>query len=282
LQFSEDPIPPNCPFLSSTEKAVLCFKKGGVCSLRLYEKTESGLVSSAPGGSTLRTTCPARFAQDGTIYSWIGEVLLGASDAVAIGQINFLERVPLMGSPVDEKAKAEASEEVGRIDNVLVVPRTDPLQWCAVEIQAVYFSGDNMEMDFKGILGHSGTDLPFPEGKRRLDYRSSGPKRLMPQLQTKVPTLRRWGKKMAVVVDEDFFREMGRMEPVQDVSNCDVAWFVVGYRDAGDGSFTLQKGQVFLTTLEHSVDGLVAARPVTKARFEQKILSKLGAIAIKS
>jgi hypothetical protein len=278
LQFSKGAIPPNCPFLSSTEKAVLCFKKGGVCSLRLYERAENGLVSTASGGSTLRTTCPARFEQDGTIHKWIGEVLLGTSDAVAIGQINFLERVPLMGSPVDETPKADASEEVGRIDNVLVVPSTDPLQWCAVEIQAVYFSGDNMEMDFKSILGHSGNDLPFPAGKRRLDYRSSGPKRLMPQLQTKVPTLRRWGKKMAVVVDADFFHEMGRMEPVQDVSNCDVAWFVVAYKDAGEGSLTLERKQVFLTTLEHSVDGLVAARPVTKVRFEQKILSKLDAI----
>jgi hypothetical protein len=79
-------------------------------------------------------------------------------------------------------------------------------------------------------------------------------------------------------VDEDFFHEMGRMESVQDVSNCDVAWFVVAYKDAPDGSFALERKQVFLTTLEHSVDGLVAARPVTKARFEQKILSKLGAI----
>lgn len=278
LQFSSGATPPNCPFLSSPGSSVLCFKKGGVCSLRLYEKAEDGAVTGASGGSTLRTTCPARFAQSGTIYQWIGEVLLGTSDAAAIGQINFLERVPLMGSPVDEKPNADASEEVGRIDNVLVVPKTEPLQWCAVEIQAVYFSGDNMEMDFKSILRHNGSNLPFPEGKRRLDYRSSGPKRLMPQLQTKVPTLRRWGKKMAVVVDEDFFREMGRMEPVQDVSNCDVAWFVVAYKDAGDGSFILERKQVFLTTLEHSVDGLVAARPVTKARFELKILSKLKGI----
>src|SRR3990172_7461137 len=103
-----------------------------------------------------------------------------------------------------------------------------------------------MDRDFQAIQSYEGAGLPFPVGKRRPDYRSSGPKRLMPQLQIKVPTLRRWGKKMAVVVDGDFFGSMGRMNFADDMSNCDVAWFVVNYSEA----CRLARGAVYLTTLE--------------------------------
>src|SRR5204863_1798236 len=114
----------------------------------------------------------------------------------------------------------------GRIDNVLVHTTRDPMHWCALEIQAVYFSGAAMGREFKLVQTFTGEGLPFPAANRRPDYRSSGPKRLMPQLQTKVPSLRRWGKKMAVVVDEAFFRALGPMDHVPDISNCDIAWFI--------------------------------------------------------
>ncbi len=189
-------------------------------------------------------------------------------EALPVRQISFLQRVPLIGREGEE---VQGREEVGRIDNVLVVPGTTPLQWCAVEIQAVYFSGDSMAKDFLEIVSHAGEGIPFPVGKRRPDYRSSAPKRLMPQLQIKVPTLRRWGKKMAVVVDEDFFNAMGRMNTVDEITNCDVAWFVVSY----DEKLTLNRGGVYFTTLEESVQGLVAGRPVSLPEFEQRLLEKL-------
>jgi hypothetical protein len=170
--------------------------------------------------------------------------------------------------------ESAAAEEVGRIDNVLIVQGSAPLLWCPVEIQAVYFSGDKMELDFAGIRSRDLPAVPFPAGRRRPDYRSSGPKRLMPQLLVKVPTLRRWGKKIAVVVDEDFFAELGRMEPVADVSNCDVAWFVVAFNESERG-FKIERKTVFLTTLESSQSGLVAARPVKKEEFEKRIQAKL-------
>ena len=51
--------------------------------------------------------------------------------------------------------------------------------------------------------------LEFPSDVRCPDWRSSGAKRLMPQLQIKVPTLRRWGAKLAVAVDAPFFASLG-------------------------------------------------------------------------
>jgi hypothetical protein len=65
----------------------------------------------------------------------------------------------------------------------------------------------------------------------------------MPQLLTKVPTLRRWGKKMAVVVDAPFFHSMGTMERVKDVSNSDIVWFLVDFvEDPGGGRRAVPTG----------------------------------------
>ena len=74
-----------------------------------------------------------------------------------------------------------------------------------MEFQAVYFSGMSMENDFKLMREWIGLGVPFPHVQRRPDFRSSGPKRLMPQLQIKVPTISRWGKKMTVVIDSSFW-----------------------------------------------------------------------------
>ena len=270
-QFQESLPNESCPFLSTQGNAVNCWKKGGVCSLRSYQESASGIIALDQRNSTIRTTCPSRFEQNQTIYPWIASVLLKNPKAVPIGQINFLERVPLIGGSEEE---VPSQEDVGRIDNVLVVPNSDPLEWCPVEIQSVYFSGKKMAFDFDAIRNSATTGLPFPTKTRRPDYRSSGPKRLMPQLQVKVPTLRRWGKKMAVVVDQDFFGAMGQMEAANDVSNCDVAWFVVKYRDTPQG-IQLEPSTVFLTGLEDAVRGLLAGVPVSKSKFEDKIRSKL-------
>ena len=253
--------PQECPFQSTEEEFVECRKDGGVCSLRLYEKDASDNVSAV---SSLCTTCPNRFMEDGAVFQWIGETILSRSDIRILGEIGFLER--------DDP---ESSASVGRIDNVLVVPGTNPLVWCAVEIQAVYFQGAAMSRDFREIQRLPPGQDPFPAGRRQPDYRSSGPKRLMPQLQIKVPTLRRWGKKMTVVVDRNFFDAMGTIDTVPHISNCDIAWFVVRYNESQDAT-KLIPDQVYFTTLERSVEGLIAGVPVDLHTFEERILVKLG------
>jgi hypothetical protein len=153
---------------------------------------------------------------------------------------------------------------------------SEALHWAALEIQAVYFSGDAMRGDFESLTDPHLSSLPFPKGRRRPDYRSSGPKRLMPQLQIKVPTLRRWGKKMAVVVDRPFFDSIGEMDRVADISNADIAWFIVGFEDAAyDGPKRLIRDEVRFTTLERSVEGLTGGKPVPLPIFEQRIRNKL-------
>jgi len=176
---------PHCPFLGQS-----CIKRGGVCSLRLYQLVNPGTGEGkavAGDEGDLRVTCPHRFKHDAAIYSLIGELMIDTSQPLIVGEVRFLQRLT-----ANEEAVSEG-EDVGNIDNVLVHPDLDLMKWCALEIQAVYFSGSEMGKLFRHIQTYAGNGIPFPDATRRPDYRSSGPKRLMPQLQIKVPTLRRWG-----------------------------------------------------------------------------------------
>jgi hypothetical protein len=194
---------------------------------------------------------------------------------LAVGEVGFLksESVSELSEP-DSSTEADG-DDVGRIDSVLMHPDLERFSWCAVELQAVYFSGPGMTEEFKQALTFEGEGIPFPTRVRRPDYRSSGPKRLMPQLQIKVPTLRRWGKKMAVVVDEAFFSALGRMDDVSEPSNADIAWFIVKFVEEGAHA-RLVPDRVQFTTLERAVEGLTAGRPVSLPEFERRIRQKLG------
>lgn len=98
----------------------------------------------------------------------------------------------------------------------------------------------------------------------------------MPQLQIKVPTLRRWGKKMAVVVDIGFWESLWPMRQAKHITNADIVWFVVGYEeDAKAGRYRLKKHEIFLTTLEDAVEGLTGGIPVSLDEFEKSIRGKL-------
>lgn len=138
----------------------------------------------------------------------------------------------------------------------------------------MYFSGKEMSIEFKA-LAESGGVATMPLEGRRPDYRSSGPKRLMPQLQIKVPTLRRWGKKMAVVVDTSFFESMGRMEEVNELSNCDIVWCLVDFVRRDNGRpFTLTVKREVYTTLERAIEGLTGGIPVSLEEFEARVIGK--------
>ena len=242
-----------------------CTKKGGVCSFRLYEDVDGEINRVQGTADGLRILCPHRFEEDMTVFKWVGETVLGAPNPEIATEIGFLK------SP-------DSASHVGRIDMVLTNGKTDTpaFDWCALEIQAVYFSGRSMTEEFRNILTHPGARPPFPSHTRRPDYRSSGPKRLMPQLQIKVPTLRRWGKKMAVVVDKHFYDSLGHMETVDDLSSGDIVWFTVDFKQSSPNApFKLTPEAVHVTTLERATEGLTGGTPVTITEFEQSIRSKL-------
>jgi len=145
-----------CPFQSTPLRIVPCNKPGGVCSLRLYERSPAGDVRPANGElGLLRTVCPARFEEGHLVYRWVGDTILGKDTPTVIGEIGFLEPPP---SPEVEAAPSD----VGRIDRVLVVSDSKPLLWCALEAQAVYFQGSAMKNDFDMIRVTLNNQSPSP------------------------------------------------------------------------------------------------------------------------
>jgi len=261
-----NPAGKTCPFKAPS----VCHKKGGVCSLRRYVNT--GDVTTCDG--PLVTTCPSRFLENGEIFRWVAEVVLETPDPIVINQVPFLNRFR-PDKPAEEEQ--DKRDFIGRIDNVLVHPDLAQLRWCALEIQAVYFSGRSMGSEFSNLVGREYPQLPFPAEKRRPDWRSSGPKRLLPQLQTKVPTISRWGKKVAVVIDEAFFDSLDGLETESHLSNAEIAWFVVEYQRAPNG-WTLSRKKVVLTTLHNSVKALTGGVPLSQPDFERELRKKLGAM----
>lgn len=268
---------PTCPFMEKVPHLaprgrVECNKKGGVCSLREFVAEDGRVVDLGP----IMATCPNRFLDGGSVFAEIGHTLLETDEARIVKEIPFLLR-PRSSDDDAPQDRNEDSEDVGRIDMVLVHPTMSRLNWCAVEMQAVYFSGGAMSKDLDVISNHSGADIPFPGANRRPDFRSSGPKRLMPQLLVKVPTLRRWGKKMAVVVDRPFFDSLGEMDAVAHVSNSDIVWFIVRFdEDLPGGVAKLFVDEVRYTTLERAVEGLTAGAPTSLNAFEEKLRDKLA------
>jgi len=245
----------------------LCNKKGGVCTLRLYEQAGGASVS---GKGSPVAVCPNRFFESGIIHRWVGETILGTPTPIVLSEIGFLDRL----RPVEPDEEDEESNLIGRIDNVLLHPDKRPLEWCALEIQAVYFSGKAMQHEFKILSKIAGDEFPYPAQHRRPDWRSSGPKRLLPQLQTKTPTIRTWGKKVAVVVDEPFFGSLVGVDRERHLSNAEIVWFVVGYEPTKTGWRLIPKDVVF-TKLESSVKALTGGIPLPKEKFEDQLLNKL-------
>ena len=107
-----------------------CNKPRGVCTLRQYEMRGGEVL---PTDSPLVTVCPRRFSDNEIVSKWVGKALLRTERPAKVTKVDFLQ-----GPAADAD---EEGEPVGRIDNILLAPDTKPLVWCAVELQAVYFSG---------------------------------------------------------------------------------------------------------------------------------------------
>lgn len=259
---------PVCPFLSSVRPGAKCNKPGGVCSIRPYEMSAPvTLPDEQPA-----TVCPNRFLEiynGQSVFAYIAKELYDVdSGAVVVKEIPFLNKVDADGKVRGAKA--------GRIDWV-VIPNPPqkgdkaPLDWVAVETQAVYFSGTNMWDDIALYL-EDPDRLHAPQGVRRPDYRSSGAKRLAPQLSAKSPVMRRWGHKVVVVVDESFFAELAALpDTVKDFDNAEVVWIIMRYTD----KMNLVVDRVLFAELTDSIAALQATQPMNRGEFETGLKGEL-------
>lgn len=257
---------PECPFLSVVRPGATCNKPGGVCSIRNFvnDRPEDDAQPAA--------VCPNRFlelAEDVSVFKYLARELFGTDEAKVIKEIPFLNKVDADGTVRAAKA--------GRIDWVLV---PDPPQkgdtqakmdWLAIETQAVYFSGDSMDEDFQLYLKQPDA-LHGPSGQRRPDFRSSGAKRLAPQLSAKSPVMRRWGNKVVVIIDKAFFSELAALPTaVDEFDNADVVWLIMRFTD----EMNLVVDRMFFGTLEESIQALDATRPVPKQQFNADLRSEV-------
>jgi hypothetical protein len=81
-----------------------------------------------------------------------------------------------------------------------------------------------------------------------------------------------------VVVDRAFFDSVGEMDRVSDISNADIAWFIVRFEEVPGSKYSrIVRDEVRYTTLERSVDGLTGGKPVPKSVFEERISGKMNA-----
>ena len=247
-----------CPF----DRPRQCQKEGGVCSLRPHVLGADG--HAVPYGEEVCAVCPHRLYEDDLIMRWVGEEVIDTAEPLMIREVEFLQ--------------TRGGAAAGRIDMVLCDPRTldsdDGLRWCVVETQTVYFSGGKMDDEFQKIRRGCGGFIPFPTKPRRPDFRSSGAKRLRPQLEAKCPTLVRWGKKIAVVVDRPFFDSLGHMNRAIDNDDAEIIWFVVRYRPRDD-RYKIAKDAVVPVTLDDACRGLQNAEPVSKQDFESMLREKI-------
>lgn len=259
---------PICPFLSAVRPGAKCNKPGGVCSIRLYEEgTPVKLPDVQPA-----TVCPNRFLEINggqSVFAYIAKALYDVdSGAMVVKEIPFLNKVDADGRVRGAKA--------GRIDWVVIPtpPRKGDeatFDWVAVETQAVYFSGTNMWDDIARYL-EDPDRLHAPQGMRRPDYRSSGAKRLAPQLSAKSPVMRRWGHKVAVVVDESFFAELAALpDTIKDFDNAEVVWVIMRYTD----KMNLVVDRILFAELNDSIDALQATQPMNRGEFETGLKDEL-------
>ena len=251
---------PICPFRNPARS---CSKRGGVCSIQKYTHGRDGRVGEPVDAPVI--VCPIRFTQDDLPIAWMADILgFNANEVMTATEVAFMH-----GTGTGKAA--------GKIDLIVARGASEQLEWHGLEIQAVYFSGKGMQSEFERLQGPS-NDIAFPDAVRRPDWRSSSAKRLMPQLQIKVPTLRRWGAKMAVVVDRQFFDSIGgeSSNPSHDLSDGDIIWMVVDVMPTNDGGHRLTRGHWEVLTLERSCEKLLAAETVPRDAFLQVLKSKLS------
>ena len=175
-----------------------------------------GVCSVFNAGGQRVITCPVRFQQDWRIArDAAGFFFLSGTASERVTEVRL----------TDQDGKS-----VGSIDVVLLSSDAQGhvTDYGSVEVQAVYISG-NIRRAFEHYMqdpaGRHDMDWRREPYYPRPDFLSSSRKRLAPQLISKGGILNSWGRKMAVVLDTNFYQTLPRLEET-DKSEADIAWLV--------------------------------------------------------
>jgi hypothetical protein len=190
-------------------------------------------------------TCPIRFRQ-----SW-----LIAEDAA-----NFFFPPNSKWTSLTEVRLNDASgQSAGNIDIVLVSYDNHGkiVDFGSLEIQGAYISG-NVRKPFEHYIANpsKNADLDWSNEQNypRPDYLSSSRKRLAPQLIYKGGILKNWNKKMAVALDNSFFKTLPEL-PMTEKKDADIAWLIYDLIHNQDKNvFELQSIKTIYTNFKKALD----------------------------
>jgi hypothetical protein len=202
-----------------------------------------GICSFAAPSANATVVCPVRFLERGRIFRDVGAIAFGKGSRVAVTpEIRVL------------KLPGQAGKRIGKIDFMLarLGPDDQPQDFCALEVQAVYFSGKSIRPAFNHFLATG----ELKHAARRPDFRSSAQKRLMPQLSLKVPIFRRWGKKFFVVVDDSFFSSLPGLKTVSSAANAELTWMVYPFQPQPDSDYQMGDPRIVHTLWDDVVSAL--------------------------
>ena len=181
-------------------------------------------VCSLSDGKYAAAICPVRFLEGDRIFKDAAAIAFGKGADIAVFPEVRILRIESTGGK---------SKKIGKVDFVLGrIADGKITDFAAMEVQAVYFSGESIRPSMRHFLTAGSIDPTISD--RRPDFRSSAQKRLAPQLMLKVPVFRRWAKKFFVVVDSQFFSRLPVFKQIA-LPNSELTWLSYPISKIGAG-----------------------------------------------
>jgi hypothetical protein len=211
-------------------------------------------------------TCPVRFRENWLI----------AEDAANF----FFPQNTLWTSLTEVRLNDASGQSAGNIDIVLVSYNNQGkvIDFGSLEIQGVYISG-NVRRPFEQYIANpalnSNLDWSNERNYPRPDYLSSSRKRLAPQLIFKGGILKHWNKKMAVALDNSFFKTLPELPETKE-KDADMAWFIYDLiHDQTSNTFKLKKVKTKYTNFKNALDKITMPSPGKIGDFISVLQDKL-------
>lgn len=227
-------------------------------------------ICTLSDGHEAAALCPTRFVEQDRIF--LDAARLAFEPGALFG---VFPEVRILKIPAEDGGR---ERKIGKVDYILgKIENGKIVDFAAVEVQAVYFSGYEIRTPMNHFLEHGRLDLSNSD--RRPDFRSSAQKRLVPQLQLKVPVFRRWGKKFFVVVDTQFFDALPKFAGTTQ-ANSEVTWLCYPIRKV-DQNYSMHEPIVTFTEWDDIQNALREGVPPEPDEIVAELQTKLDLPASK-
>ncbi len=225
-----------------------------------------GVCSILEDDGSIAITCPVRFRQNWRI----------ADDAAAF----FFSPGTAWTSLSEVRLSNAFGKSAGNIDLVLAAydDQGQVIDFGAVEIQSVYISG-NIRHAFEHYMqnpsGNARMDWTKQPNYPRPDYLSSSRKRLAPQLVYKGGILNSWGKKLAVVLNRNFFNTLPALSEAE-FQEAEIAWLIYDLvLDQEQNRYQLELQRTVYTHFETALAQIATPEPGPIDQFMNLLQEKL-------